>query len=623
MPITTPGIIREPTATILSQPTAVIYLRVSSSGQVNKAHNPEGYSIPGQREACLRHAQMLGAEVVGEFVEPGRSGTNLRRPALQNMLAELPKLKPTYVIFYDLSRVAREELDAFWLLAEIQRCGAKLESTLERISDGPDGLLLFAVMAGVNAFRSRGDSVKVKLGCERKFADGGSHGPARIGYLNVREPVEGREVASIAVDDTRKGFIQLAFDLAATGAHTITTITEILEEAGLRTRGTHKRPSRPLSRSMVHRVLRDDYYIGVVTRNGVKREGRHDAIIDRQTFEQVQRVLDAHRASGDRSHKHTHYLTRSLYCGVCGKRLGYGRHRNRTGEYYEYYSCLSRVSKTGRCEAPYFRLHEIERAIERKYKTLLLTAEEQTAIRAALHAHVHANAETARKEADRHARRLHELTAQQQKLVQLYYKDGVSEDVMKAEQERIEAERATTERWSDAAKRQVDDVDQALEDALALIDLATAPYLTADPLERRLINLAIYLMLLVSHPDTIEAKPTALYAQLVPLARELAQKAAQERQKQPQTAQSPGTRPKNGRGPGFRGRGSQSLQMAERAGFEPAMEFDPHTRLAGECLQPLGHLSWRFGQFRGCSVLVDAVMSTGCRRRHQRRSRSA
>jgi hypothetical protein len=31
--------------------------------------------------------------------------------------------------------------------------------------------------------------------------------------------------------------------------------------------------------------------------------------------------------------------------------------------------------------------------------------------------------------------------------------------------------------------------------------------------------------------------------------------------------------------------------MAERAGFEPAMEFDPHTRLAGECLQPLGHLS--------------------------------
>src|SRR5205085_8516834 len=37
---------------------------------------------------------------------------------------------------------------------------------------------------------------------------------------------------------------------------------------------------------------------------------------------------------------------------------------------------------------------------------------------------------------------------------------------------------------------------------------------------------------------------------------------------------------------------------AERAGFEPAMEREPHTRLAGECLQPLGHLSRGSGQCR-------------------------
>jgi hypothetical protein len=162
---------------------------------------------------------------------------------------------------------------------------------------------------------------------------------------------------------------------------------------------------------------------------------------------------------------------------------------------------------------------------------------------------------------------------------------------MQAEQDRIEAERTSAEHWSEAAKRQVEDVDQALKDALALIDLATAPYLTANPLERRLINLAIYLMLLVSHPDTIETKPTALYTQLVALARQLAQEAAQQRQNRPQAGRSPGRQPQNDRDPDFRGRGSQYMQMAERAGFEPAMEFNPHTRLAGECLQPLGHLS--------------------------------
>jgi DNA invertase Pin-like site-specific DNA recombinase len=55
------------------------------------------------------------------------------------MLAELPELKPTFVIFYDLSRVARDEFDAFWLLREITASGAKLESTMERIDDGDDG----------------------------------------------------------------------------------------------------------------------------------------------------------------------------------------------------------------------------------------------------------------------------------------------------------------------------------------------------------------------------------------------------------------------------------------------------------------------------------------------------
>jgi site-specific DNA recombinase len=545
-----------------SEITAVIYLRVSSPGQLT-GHNPEGYSIDGQRKACERYAASLGARVVREYIEPGKTATNVRRQALQQMLAELGEVRPTYVIFYDLSRVARDEPDAFWLLGQVRSHGAKLTSTREPVDDSPQGLLLFAIMAGVNAFRSRDDGEKVKLGLERKHADGGSHGPARLGYLNTRESVAGREVATISIDPQRVHYIRLAFDTFATGEHTLTTVTELLEDAGLRTRPTATRPSRPLSRASLHRILRDDYYIGVVTRDGVKREGRHEAIIDRDTFERVQHVLDVHRATGDRSHKHVHYLARSVFCGVCGRRLGYGRHRSSSGQHYEYFSCLSRVAKTGRCEAPYFRVHQVERGIERKYKTLLLNAREQAILRKMLRAHVQINAETARAEADRHARRLRELVAEQQALVQLYYKKGVSEEVLIAEQERIQAESAAVERWSTAAKREVEDVDQALSDALALIDLGTAPYLVAQPLERRIINLAIYLALLVSDPDTIEAKPSELYALLVPLARQLAQETAQDGQNGAwPDPESRGNQPRNDHDPAFRGRSSQSMQMA-------------------------------------------------------------
>lgn len=217
-------------------------------GEVNTAHDPEGYSIPGQRDACQHYAEGLDARVVCEYVEPGKSGTNLSRPALQRMLSELDDLTD-YVIFYDLSRVARDDFDALWLLREIEGRGCKLESTLERVDDTPAGKLLYTVMAGVNAFRSRGDAEKVKLGLKRKFLDGGSSGPARLGYLNVREKVGERDVAAIAVDPERAPLIRELFDLAATGEHTITSLDDLIYEAGLRTRSTPARPSRRVART--------------------------------------------------------------------------------------------------------------------------------------------------------------------------------------------------------------------------------------------------------------------------------------------------------------------------------------------------------------------------------------
>lgn len=553
--------------------TAVIYLRVSSGGQVNKAHDPEGYSIPTQREGCLRHAERLGARVVAEYPELGRTATNLQRPALQQMLADLPKLKPTYVIFFDLSRWAKEERDAFWLLAEIKRHGAKLESTLERIDDSPTGLLLYTIMAGVNAFRSRGDGEKVKGGLARKHADGGTIGQARIGYLNDTTMVEGRKVASISVDPDRAHHVQLAFDLAATGDHSITTITDVLEDAGLRTRATLKRPSHPLSRSMVHRILRDDYYTGIVTMNGVKNQGRHEPLIDPATFERVQRVLDAHRLSGDRTHKHHHYLKGTLFC-ACGKRLGYGRHRGRLGGIYEYFSCLSRVQRGGRCPAPYFPVERTERAVVRRYKRETLSHSKQARVRQALRAYVEGKAEIAKRASERHQRRLRELTGQQQKLLQLFYNGGVSEEVMKAEQQRIQTERTKAQQWADAATAEVEDVMGALEDALVLLDERTVIYETLENSVRRLVNQAIFLALTVRDPDTIEAKLTPLYEAIARVLAALeAENTAQTTPRGPKTPRN-GTRyPQNDPNPDFRGRGSYFVKLAGATGLEPTCRW--------------------------------------------------
>ena len=408
------------------------------------------------------------------------------------MLSELADLQPDYVIFYDLSRSARDEFDAFWLLREITAHGAKLESTQERVDDSAEGMLQFAIMSGVNAFRSRNDGKKVRLGMERKHLEGGTLGPARLGYLNVKETIEDRQIASVAIDPERAPLIRMAFDLAATGQHTIRSITEILDEAGLRSRATPARPSQPLNIATVHRMLRNDYYVGIVTHGGTKLRGRHDPIVDQETFDRAQAVLDSHRACGSRGRKHHHYLSGQIVCGNCGKRHGYGRHRNRHGNHYEYYSCLSRVTPSGPCGASYIRLALIEEHLDAIHANDWLTAEEREHVRRLVRKHVEDKAQIARSEGERHARRLRELTAQQQKLVQLYYRDAVSEDVLKAEQARIAEERAQVEVWERAAKHQVEDVMAALDEALSLVDAHQRAYDEASESRRRLLNLAVF-----------------------------------------------------------------------------------------------------------------------------------
>jgi site-specific DNA recombinase len=489
--------------------TAVIYLRVSSTGQLT-GYNAEGYSIEGQREACERHAARLGARVIAEYVELGRTGTNLRRPALQKMLTQLAKLKPTYVIFYDLSRVAREEQDAFWLLAEIKRHGAKLESTLERIDDSPQGLLLFAVMAGVNAFRSRGDAEKVKLGLQRKFADGGAVGKAPIGYLNTRERVDGREVRTVAIDTERAPLVQMAFEAYASGEYSLTELTGLLEESGLRTRQTAKCAPASLSRTQVHRMLRNEFYLGVVAWDGMRNaEARHKPIIDRATFEKVEQVLKSAMLSGNRTRKHKHYLRGSIYCGHCGRRMVFHRIRGKGG-IYDYLGCLSHQGRRKHaCAGGYVQTTSVERAIVAYYAGISLTPDQQQSVRVAVREYAEGHMQVAQRESDRHARRLQELHREQQKLLHLFYKGSIGEEVLEAEQTRIETERSQAQRWGEVAAHDATEIMQALDEALALLNDPQVRYQQASEEVRRLINQALFEKLYVRGDDISDAEPVS------------------------------------------------------------------------------------------------------------------
>jgi site-specific DNA recombinase len=162
---------------------AVIYLRVSSAGQVKTDYNAEGISIPAQREACLRKARDLGVTVIDEYVEPGRSAVEMtKREAFQRMLARVRSQGDVdVIIIYQLSRMARNRYDDAIVMADLRKRGVTLVSATEAIDDTPVGQLMHGILATFNEYQSRQSGADIAYKMGQKARSGGTLGRAKLG----------------------------------------------------------------------------------------------------------------------------------------------------------------------------------------------------------------------------------------------------------------------------------------------------------------------------------------------------------------------------------------------------------------------------------------------------------
>jgi len=366
---------------------AVVYLRVSSKGQVNTDYDPEGISIPAQRLSCERKAENLGLSVVAEYVEPGRTATEMtKRIAFQQMLERIRREKDIdYVIVYELSRFARNRLDDAIVMADLQKRGVILVSATEQIDETPVGQLMHGLLAAFNEYRSAKDGADIAYKMGQKAKNGGTLGRAPIGYLNTTDTIDGRKINTITVDPERAPFVGLAFDLYAKRDYTLESIADELTDRGLTTRPTARRPAGPISVSKVHQMLRDRYYLGEVRYKDEYYPGRHEPIIKQEIFDRVQELLNARGFAGERRRTHDHYLKGTIWCGRCrledhtDRRMIMMRATGRQGNEYWYFFCRGVQDHT--CDAPYSNMDRVEEAIEEHYKTIQFRPEFITAIR--------------------------------------------------------------------------------------------------------------------------------------------------------------------------------------------------------------------------------------------------
>ena len=143
-----------------------------------------------------------------------------------------------------------------------------------------------------------------------------------------------------------------------------------------------------------------------------------------------------------------------------------------------------------------------------------MTPAERERVRKRVTIQIQARADLATSEIDRHTKRLAVVEDQQVKLLHLFYADSVSQELLRREQERINAERDHIEQVRSSAAVEVHDVTEALDEALALTERPDMGYATASPIERRMMNQAVWEKLIVERDFVMEGIKTELYREL-------------------------------------------------------------------------------------------------------------
>ncbi len=484
-------------ATSGSGTTAVIYVRVSTKEQAERNGDPEGYSIPAQREACNRKAEAMGAVVLDEFVDRGESARSADRPQLQAMLQFVVDNAVTYVIVHKIDRLARNRADDVAINLALQQAGVQLVSVTENIDETPSGILLHGIMSSIAEFYSRNLANEVIKGSVQKAKGGGTPGRAPTGYINARVIENGQERRTIHVDPERGPHIAWAYEAYATGKWTIRGIQAELEERGLTSRPGPTRTGKPLARANVHVMLRNPYYMGIVQYRGVIYQGNHQPLVDPETWQKVQDLLTANNHAGEKQREHPHYLKGSVYCGTCGSRLIVSHAKNRHGTTYPYFICLGRQQRRTTCTQQAIRIEHAEDAVVAHYTNVHLTPLQAAEVRNYVLEEIVKLRGHADKERGFQTRRLNKLRDERKKLLDAHYADAIPLELLKTEQARIGNEIRAAETRLDAVDNDFNTAEINLSRALALVQDCETAYANAPDKLRRQFNQAFFKRLLI------------------------------------------------------------------------------------------------------------------------------
>ncbi len=372
---------------------ARLYVRVSTHEQAK-----EGFSIPAQINSLRLFCRSQGWEIVGEYVEQGRSAKNTDRPELQRLLADAAS-HTDVVLVWRLDRLTRSVPDLYRLVEYLDGHGVGLKSATE-VFDTNDsmGRFVIGLLALLAQLERERLADRVREGLAEKVRQGQRLGAVPYGYAITEDD-------TLVVDPETSEIVKEVYARYRRGEG----IISIAKDLNRRKVPTSQGASR-WHRTSLHYMLRNPVYIGAHEYHGeIVAEGTHESIIPIAQWRQTQQLLIKRAQTHARVGQYP--LSGVLKCAKCGGPMT-GKRQVSRGKEYLYYVC--RAAHDGACDMRYLPKLKVEASV------LKLAARPEPAIRRAIKA-------TNRREEEREVRRikalLQDIRRQKDKLYALLMDD--------------------------------------------------------------------------------------------------------------------------------------------------------------------------------------------------------
>ncbi|OGE36928.1 hypothetical protein A3D79_02305 [Candidatus Daviesbacteria bacterium RIFCSPHIGHO2_02_FULL_39_8] len=333
----------------------------------------DGLSIETQQQLIKEKVMSMGGELVEDiYTDEGKSGTNMKRDGLSNLLARVTKGDITHIIVQETSRLSRSLPDYLLIKTMIKKYNIEVValSGISYSGDDPYMQSFDEMMAVFNSLQPRISGYKAKQNAIEKFKAGYFPGMAPPGYDNIINPnstcaYDKRIVAPCSLNP----FITNIFKLYATRNHSIVSLRMYLFDNGFK-----GRYGKPLSYSQVDNILKNPFYYGWMEWGGMEGWGKHKPLIDKETFDLVQVILADKGQYEIRKRKHNFLLRGITFCEVCGRRYTAEYHYNKKyvaggGKLGMYHCCGLGKRGTG-CKAKYITVTDLEELVRQEVAKL-------------------------------------------------------------------------------------------------------------------------------------------------------------------------------------------------------------------------------------------------------------